>query len=144
MLKWLRSKKSAPPAPEKQATRHYVATALQQKKGEAAEAIAAQYLIQQGLTLIERNVAFNQGEIDLIMQAGNTLVFIEVRWRKTTAFGGALCSITPSKLRKLSTACEMYLQNHPKWRNHDCRIDAILLQGSLESPQIEWLTNITG
>ena len=146
MWSWLKS--AVPEAhksePNAQPMRHYTPQAAKQMQGAAAEQLASDYLQKRGLKLIDANVACVQGEIDLVMQDDKTLVFVEVRWRKSTAYGGALTSITPNKLRKLNTACEMFLQHHPQWRNAPCRIDAVLLQGDLAQPEVTWLQNITG
>lgn len=123
--------------------RHYSAQSPSQKEGAAAERLACLYLKERGLRLLDVNVACMQGEIDLVMVDGAVLVFVEVRWRKTLAYGGALASITPRKLARLHTACEMFLQHNPKWRDSPCRIDAVLLQGDLSQPEIIWLSNIT-
>ena len=61
--------------------------------GGEAEKQAAHWLTQQGLEVVARNFRCRQGEIDLIMQDGNTLVFTEVRWRSYRSHGGALASV---------------------------------------------------
>lgn len=111
---------------------------LNHPQGQAAEDQALAYLQQQGCQLIERNWHCKHGEIDLIMLSGCLLLFIEVKYRKNNRYGGAAYSITPSKLRKLQTTAELYLQQHPY--NGACRIDALLIEGNLP-PQ--WIQNIT-
>ncbi len=106
--------------------------------GMAGEAVAAMYLQQKGLTLITKNFKSSFGEIDLIMQDGHTLVFVEVRVRKSKQFGGAGMSITPSKQQKLQRTAEHYLQMHGE---RQCRFDAILMQ-STNLNAVEWLQNI--
>ena len=66
-------------------------------KGVIAEKKALTYLLEQGLTLVHQNYYCRFGEIDLIMLEQETLVFIEVRYRKNSDFGGALASINQSK-----------------------------------------------
>lgn len=124
--------------------RRYTAQSLKQKDGAQAEHLAGNYLIDQGMSLLDANVACMRGEIDLIMLDGKILVFVEVRWRKTAAYGGALASVTKRKLGRLTTACEMFLQYNPNWRLSPCRIDVVLLQGDLSRPKITWLCNVTG
>ena len=68
-------------------------------RGEQAEAIALRYLQAKGLDLVERNYRCRFGEIDLIMRDGKTLVFTEVRLRKSNAFGGALFTQITSRCR---------------------------------------------
>ena len=146
MWAWLKGgaqSSSAKTEVESSAMRTYSPQAARQKDGARAELLAQQYLLGCGLKLVNANVACAQGEIDLIMLDGDTLVFIEVRWRKSAAYGGAAVSVTPHKLAKLMRACEIFLQHEPAWRDRPCRIDVIALQGDLNAPSIEWLKNIT-
>jgi len=70
-------------------------------QGVKSEKQALYYLTSQGLTLLCQNYYCRFGEIDLIMQDQETIVFIEVRYRKNNDFGGALASITQSKQNKI-------------------------------------------
>ncbi len=106
-------------------------------KGQEAEEIAAKYLKAQGLKLITSNYRSRFGEIDLIMQDGESLVFIEVRLRKSKAFGGAEESITASKQHKIVITAEYYLQQHG---NQACRFDAILMNKA-DAQNITWIKN---
>jgi putative endonuclease len=111
------------------------------KQGDMAEAIAATFLQAKGLTLLEKNFRCKHGEIDLIMQQGKTLVFIEVRLRTNTLFGGAAMSINAAKQGKLRRTAEFYLQsNASKYSDTACRFDAILMQ-SLNNETAEWIQN---
>ena len=58
-------------------------------RGAQAEELACQWLVEQGLVLQDRNFRTRHGEIDLIMQSGDCLIFVEVRYRKTIKFGSA-------------------------------------------------------
>jgi len=106
--------------------------------GVLAEQLAAQYLQRQGLKLLQINYRCRFGEIDLILQDGDTLVFAEVRLRSSSAFGGAAASIDARKQAKLVRTAQHYLSR----LNHipPCRFDAILMQ-SVDSPAIEWVKN---
>ena len=107
--------------------------------GAAAEDIAADYLEARGLHIIRRNHRCRFGEIDLIARDGQTLVFVEVRLRRGSSFGGALASITPAKQRKLMLTARHFLSG---WREAPgCRFDAILLD-ALDTRRIEWLRDI--
>lgn len=112
------------------------------KTGDDAERIAERFLTKRGLELVARNYRCRYGEIDLIMRQAETLVFVEVKLRKTTSgkvdFGGALASITASKQVKLIATAQHYLagKKHPP----PCRFDAVLLNG-LNINDVEWLTN---
>lgn len=105
--------------------------------GSAAEALAEKYLIKQGLTLVVRNYRCRMGEIDLIMRDQDTLVFVEVRSRTSTRFGGALASIDVRKQHKLIVTAQLYLvQLHP---TPPCRFDVVLIEGTTQHPQ--WMRN---
>jgi putative endonuclease len=105
--------------------------------GFDAEHIAATFLQSKGLRLITQNYHCRFGEIDLVMQDGKTLVFVEVRMRSNAAFGGAADSITPQKQQKLILTARHYLQQHGE---QACRFDAVLMSGA-QPEQVEWICN---
>jgi len=109
-------------------------------KGEAAEQLAATFLLGQGLKIIHRNYRCRFGEIDLIAQDGKTLVFIEVRSRRSDDFGGAAASITRDKRDRLLRTARHFLARSRSAA--PCRFDAVLLRG--EPPQLEWIKNAFG
>lgn len=107
--------------------------------GPRAEALAAQYLARQGLTIVARNFRTRFGEIDVIAKDGSTLVFVEVRLRSSERFGGALESITAQKRARMIAAARGYLATiggEPA-----CRFDAILMQ-RLDAACIDWRRDI--
>ena len=112
--------------------------------GDAGEARALAYLLQSGLTLVERNYRVaggpraRGGEIDLILrEPDGTLVFVEVRTRRSAAFGGAGASVGVVKQRRLVLAAQHFLR---RFRSlPPCRFDVIALQGGGASERIEWL-----
>ena len=106
-----------------------------QAKGAAGEQLAADYLVRQGLSVIERNFRVKGGEIDLVCRDGKTTVFVEVRLRSRSDFGGAAASITATKQARLILAARHWLLRHGET---PCRFDCMLLDG-LESKNIEWL-----
>ncbi len=106
-------------------------------EGTAAEQIAATFLQQKGLILLEKNFRCVHGEIDLIMRDKNTLVFVEVRLRSNTNFGGAAMSINHAKQTKLTRTAERYLQIHGITT---CRFDAILMH-SINLNAVQWIQN---
>jgi putative endonuclease len=108
-------------------------------RGAAAEAMAADYLEACGLVIVARNYRCRSGEIDLIARDRDTLVFVEVRLRRDSAFGGAAASITAAKRRRIALAAQHYLAGIG--REPPCRFDAILLD-ALDAKRIEWLRNI--
>jgi len=108
--------------------------------GNRAEKLAARYLAKQGFTLIEKNYNCRFGEIDLVMQHGEYLVFVEVRYRKNADFGGALESIDQRKQSKLRRSAEYYLLRH-KSGDCACRFDILCLEGNLLKPSYNWIQN---
>ena len=107
--------------------------------GLAAEELAAQYLIAQGLRVIARNYRCRLGEIDLIATDRETLVFVEVRLRRSRRFGGAAASITRAKQKKMIATARFYLSGMREVPA--CRFDAILLD-ALDLRRIEWLRDV--
>jgi putative endonuclease len=107
------------------------------EQGDAAEEKARRYLEGLGLRTVARNVHSRFGEIDLIMQHGQTLVFVEVRYRRSSRFGGAVASIDTKKQRRLIATAQGYLQRHP----HDgpCRFDVVAIGAPPNG--VEWLQN---
>ncbi len=78
--------------------------------GIAGEERAAQFLKSKGYRLLERNFSAPYGEIDIIAQDKKTLVFVEVKTRAYTAFGGPLMAVTPAKQRKIALTAQAYLK----------------------------------
>jgi len=100
--------------------------------GVIAEKKALTYLVDQGLTLLHQNYYCRFGEIDLIMLDQDTLVFIEVRYRKNGNFGGALASINQTKQRKIIKTAQHYLTQLSS--EPYCRFDAIALNDTELTP----------
>lgn len=105
-------------------------------RGMQAEARALDYLLREGLVLVERNVRSRRGEIDLVMREGTTLVFVEVRQRSGARFGGAAASIGPVKQARLWRAAQAFLSRHPS--PPPCRFDAVCIDGD----QLQWLRHV--
>ncbi len=106
--------------------------------GTQAESLAAHYLLQQGLILVVQNYRSRFGEIDLIMQDGTTLVFVEVRLRSNSDFGGAAASIDTRKQQRIIHTAQQYLATLV--RTPPCRFDAVLLGGD-QGENMQWLKN---
>jgi putative endonuclease len=104
--------------------------------GHDAEILACTRLEQAGLHLLCRNYRCPRGEIDLIMNDGGILVFVEVRYRRSSAYGSAAESVDKRKQSRLLAAAQHYLMNN----QHDapCRFDVVAINGAA-SPGIEWL-----
>lgn len=106
-----------------------------QVQGQAAEDDALQYLQKQGLTLVERNFRCKGGEIDLIMQDREMLVFVEVRKRSDARYGGAASSVTTRKQARLIVAAQVFLQRRTTLP--PCRFDVIAVEGK----EMNWYRN---
>jgi putative endonuclease len=94
--------------------------------GAQAEEQALSFLLSQGLKLKERNYTCRLGEIDLVLLDGKTVVFVEVRMRRSGAFGGAAESITARKRKRLLSAARHYLARERTLP--ECRFDAVLIE----------------
>lgn len=119
-----------------------------QELGRWGEAHAADYLLQQGYTVIARNVRTPYGEIDLIVQQFSKItedeaitVFVEVKTRTSKTFGYPEEAITPRKQLHLVSAAQHYLQEHPDL-DKNWRIDVIAIERYPErSPIINHFEN---
>lgn len=100
---------------------------------------AARYLLAQGLSLLHRNYQCRFGEIDLIFLEKETLVFVEVRYRHSSAFGSPVETIGRQKQRKLIRTAYWYLNQFKSKSERACRFDVIALTGSQDTPSIEWI-----
>lgn len=103
--------------------------------GQAGEDAALVHLTEHGLRLVQCNFRCKVGEIDLVMQDGATLVFVEVRKRADATHGGAAASITYAKQRRLIRAAQFYLQRYKM--PPACRFDVIAIDGGA----MNWLKN---
>ena len=117
--------------------------------GEATESLACEYLKSKGLKLVERNFNCRFGEIDLIMQNSDSLIFVEVRYRRNKDFGSGAESITMSKQSKLIKTASAYLQRHAKLSKYPARFDVVSITGPIETKSInnidfDWIENAFG
>ena len=105
------------------------------EKGAEAEERAARFLERQGLCILQRNYRTRQGEVDVIAQEGATLVFVEVRARRSLAFGGAAASVNRAKQRRIEAAARHYLLRLGS--EPPCRFDVLAWQGT--QPEPAWI-----
>lgn len=94
--------------------------------GRKGEDLAAKYLTKKGMTLLKRNVRTRYGEIDLILQEDQLVVFVEVKARSSDGFGGPLGAITQEKKKKISRAAASYLSDK-KWQDRPARFDVVAI-----------------
>jgi putative endonuclease len=111
------------------------------RRGDGAriEALARDMLQRHGLAPIAANANYRGGELDLVMRDGDTLVFIEVRYRKSAAFGGGAASVDARKRRKLVLAAELFLAAHRDLARLPCRFDVVAAHGDVDAPDFDWL-----
>lgn len=116
-----------------------VQVSARQRDGAAAEALAARYLQAQGLRVIGRNLRWKDGELDLVCEHGDVLVFVEVRMRRDSRFGGAAASVGHTKQARLIRAAQHWLAAQgPAVRARPARFDVIALS-SLDPAGIDWI-----
>lgn len=108
-------------------------------KGQHYERQAERYLRDRGLETIARNFRCRSGELDLVMRDGGSVVFVEVRYRRTGNYGSPIETITPRKQQRLIRAAEYFLLAHPDYRDNSCRFDTIGIGGAAMALEIEWI-----
>ena len=110
--------------------------------GLGYERLALNYLRQSGLVFIQKNIRYRFGELDLVMRDNETIVFIEVKYRATNTFGGALSSVTYQKQQRLEKAALAWLAEHNRSDMEPCRFDLVAITGKNCNLQFQWLKNI--
>ena len=112
-------------------------------QGSLYEQKARAYLEMQGLKFIAANQTFKCGELDLVMADGDTVVFVEVRQRKSNRFGSAVESIDYRKQQKWLNAANMWLftKRNQSLDTAKCRFDVVAFEG--DNPPL-WLPNFLG
>lgn len=109
------------------------------EQGRWAETAAARHLQQAGLGLWDRNYRCRCGEIDLVMQEGAVLVFVEVRYRRSSDFGSGAESVHAAKQQRIIRAAQHYLQMHPQRARGACRFDVVIVSGTDAAAGLEWI-----
>ena len=111
-------------------------------KGYHFEQLALKHLQQSGLQFIDKNIRFPFGELDLIVKEGEVIVFVEVKYRASIAYGGAISAISPHKRKRLEMAAKAWLQSQKTHLKKPCRFDLVAITGKATKLQIDWLKNI--
>ncbi len=112
-----------------------------QSSGRSAETLALRHLCNSGLRLLARNWSCRSGELDLVMLDGDTVVFVEVRYRRHAAWGGALESVDARKQQKLIKTAQLFLQNESRWAHNPCRFDVIAIAPAGQTQDLNWIRN---
>jgi putative endonuclease len=107
-------------------------------RGSAAESVAVRELVRMGYRIIERNFRCFAGELDVVARDGQTLVFVEIRSRRSDRFGSALEAVSRTKQQQVSRVAAAYLElRHPKFDT--CRFDVVGVTGDkIEVVQDAW------
>ena len=109
------------------------------ERGAWAEDMALAFMVKQGLREVARNYRCRHGEIDLILDDDETLVFAEVRYRTAGALVSATESISHAKQRRLLASAEHYLQRRGESELRECRFDVLAVSGNGSNPAVHWL-----
>lgn len=114
-------------------------------EGKRGEEIAADFLKKQGCEILVKNFRTKSGEVDIIVLDKNTLVFVEVKTRKSFAYGLPIEAITKRKLKSIINVAQYFKLTHPKLPE-SLRIDAISIEldQNNETKKIEHFQNISG
>ncbi len=111
-----------------------------QEFGKEGESIAVRHLLKNGYQILAQNYRTRYGEIDIIAKEGNTLVFVEVKARRSDSFGNPKYAITFRKKHKMSMAALDYLKN-TKQSHVKARFDVVVIRSGEENPDIEIIRN---
>ena len=105
--------------------------------GNDGEILAEKFLKLRGFEILAKNFHTREGEVDLIVQEGKQIIFVEVKARKSQKFGSAIESVTDSKIEKIVAAGEKWLVEN-SLENADWRVDLI----AIEDGKLKWLKGI--
>jgi len=109
--------------------------------GRWGEQAVAEWLKHQGFTLLARNWRRREGEIDLVAMQGDTLVFIEVKTRRSAAFGTPEESVDERKQHQLARLAQRYLDENPALSFNECRFDVVVVDLTGNRPRIRHYPN---
>ena len=109
--------------------------------GARYEELALAHLERSGLAQIARNYRCRQGEIDLVMRDRDTIVFVEVRYRRSRRFGGGIDSVDARKRARIVRAASAFLADHPRLAACACRFDVLAIGDDADAPALNWLRN---
>lgn len=107
-------------------------------RGSEAERLACDYLCARGLKPLQRNFHCRGGEIDLVMRHGDSLVFVEVRYRRRSNYGHAVETVSAQKQRRIRLCARHYLARHGHW-NSAVRFDVVGIEGEPGHYTIVWI-----
>ena len=110
-------------------------------RGEGWERAAESFLQDRGLKTLTRNFSCRFGEIDLVMEDGNCLVFAEIRYRRSSDFGSGAESVTKAKQDRIILAAHRYLQHNRRRAMQPCRFDVVSMGDKEGRLCVDWIRN---
>jgi putative endonuclease len=116
-----------------------VAQPSKQLSGKQAEDRVCEYITQHSLQIVARNYRSNRGEIDIIAWEGDTLVFLEVRYRTPQGYGSALESVTRTKQLRIIKTAQYFLMEKQWGAKFPCRFDVVGIEPTAEGQEIQWI-----
>ena len=111
-----------------------------QQFGKESESVAVKHLKKQGYKIIEQNYRTKLGEIDIIAKEKDTLVFVEVKSRKSASYGNPKYAVTPKKMRKISMVA-LYFLKMTNQSASKARFDVVSISHGNKDPEIEIIKN---
>ena len=109
------------------------------QSGAQWEKTAEIFLCGHGLKVLQRNFSSRFGEIDLIMEDDKTIVFVEVKYRKSSQHGSGADAVTFQKQRKISLTASWYLVKNPHRAEQVCRFDVISIDPRNKDQGVNWI-----
>lgn len=131
MFQWLRRRRAQPPVA--------ISGEHRRAQGARVEAAVADWLRAQGCTELARNYQVRGGELDLIINDGAIVSFVEVRYRLHGGIQAALESVGWQKQRRLQRVARSYIQRHPAVQQRPCRFDVVGVEGEAGSYRYRWI-----
>lgn len=104
--------------------------------GRRGEDLAAEHLVREGYRLLQRNYRCRLGEIDLVARDGEAVVFVEVKTRRSKAFGTSAEAVSASKQARLLRLADCYLRDRGLG-NPPCRFDVVAVDAAADPPVID-------
>ncbi|MEL0151805.1 MAG: YraN family protein [Halieaceae bacterium] len=110
-----------------------------QTVGQHWELCAAQFLRTRDIATIASNIRSRFGEVDLVALDGNTLVFVEVKFRTDSRYGPSSLSVTNRQQRRIALTANVFRSQHPEYCHWHCRFDIIGFDQSEGQIRLTWL-----
>jgi len=95
--------------------------------GKQGEGVAVEFLKKQGYRVVERNYRTRKGEIDVVCEHSGCIIFVEVKTRRSLAFGHPEEAVDERKQRRMAQIAVDYLTENSLWGKVDCRFDVVAI-----------------